>query len=212
MGYRSTNAQLLSAPPYIAGAIAAVVSSLWADRRSHRMPPIVFFQSLVLISMSVLFVYSPQIEDNIPLCYTMVVISCIGMYPIIPANQVIYIDPVLPNLPFHSRYKQAWTVNNLAGPEKRVSGIAFMVTLGNCGAFVGSWIFQESEKPEYPTGFGTCLAIAAAGICAASTLEWLYHRHNKRWEGYSKQQVLDMYSEEQLKDLGDRSPLFKYGL
>lgn len=193
MGYRSTNAQLLSAPPYIAGAIAAVVSSLWADRRSHRMPPIVFFQSLVLISMSVLFVYSPRIQDNIPLCYTMVVISCIGMYPIIPANQ-------------------AWTVNNLAGPEKRVSGIAFMVTLGNCGAFVGSWIFQDSEKPEYPTGFGTCLAIAAAGMCAASALEWLYHRHNKRWEDCSKEQILQQYSEEQLRDLGDRSPLFRYGL
>jgi MFS family permease len=88
MGYQSTNAQLLSAPPYLAGAVAAVVSSLWADRRSHRMPPIVFFQSLVLISMAVLFVYSPRIQDNIPLCYTMVVISCIGMYPIIPANQV----------------------------------------------------------------------------------------------------------------------------
>jgi hypothetical protein len=87
-----------------------------------------------------------------------------------------------------------------------------MVTLGNCGAFVGSWIFQESERPEYPTGFGTCLAIAAAGICAALTLEWLYNRHNKRWQGHSKEQVLEMYSEEQLRDMGDRSPLFKYGL
>lgn len=88
MGYRSTTAQLLSAPPYLAGAIAAVVSSLWADRRSHRMPPIVFFQSLVLISMAVLFAYSPRILDNIALCYTMVVLACVGMYPIIPANQV----------------------------------------------------------------------------------------------------------------------------
>jgi MFS family permease len=85
MGYRSTNAQLLSAPPYIAGATAAVLSSLWADRRSRRMPPIVFFQALVLISMSVLFAYAPRISSNIALCYTMVMLSCIGMYPIIPA-------------------------------------------------------------------------------------------------------------------------------
>lgn len=83
MGYKSTNAQLLSAPPYIAGATATVLSSLWADRRSWRMPPIVFFQSLVLISMSVLFAFAPNISSNIALCYTMVVISCIGMVSLV---------------------------------------------------------------------------------------------------------------------------------
>lgn len=86
----------MSAPPYIAGAIATVLSSLWADKHSKRMIPILFFQACVLVSMSVLFKYAPDIADNIPLCYTMVVITCIGVYPIIPANNSKYLNnPVL---------------------------------------------------------------------------------------------------------------------
>lgn len=109
MGYKSTTAQLMSAPPYIAGAIATVLSSLWADKHSKRMVPILFFQACVLVSMAVLFRYSPNIADNIPLCYTMVVFVCIGVYPIIPANNT-------------------WCLNNLAGAEKRVAGVAFLVS------------------------------------------------------------------------------------
>jgi predicted MFS family arabinose efflux permease len=193
MGYKSTTAQLLSAPPYIAGAIATVLSSLWADKHSKRMVPILFFQACVLVSMAVLFRYSPEIADNIPLCYTMVVIVCIGVYPIIPANNT-------------------WCLNNLAGSEKRVAGVAFLVTMGNTGGFIGSWVFLNTESPSYPTGFGTCLSIAAAGMISAVTLEWLYSRHNKRWEGYTREQIEEMYTAEQLEEMGDRSPLFKYGL
>lgn len=87
-----------------------------------------------------------------------------------------------------------------------------MVTMGNTGAFVGSWVFLDNESPQYPTGFGTCLAIAATGMVAALSLEWLYSRHNKRWEGYSREEIREMYNEGQLQAMGDRSPLFKYGL
>jgi hypothetical protein len=100
MGFTSTNAQLLSAPPYFAGAIAAVVSSLRADKLSRRMHFIVFFQSIVVVSMGVLFQYAPHIATDIPTCYTMVVLACLGVYPIVPGCN-------------------AWTVNNLAAAEKR---------------------------------------------------------------------------------------------
>ena len=193
MGFRSTTAQLLSAPPYFAGAIAAVLSSLWADKHSRRMPPIVIFQALVVISMAVLFSFAPKITTNVALCYVMVVLACVGVYPIVPACN-------------------AWTVNNLAGAEKRVMGIAFMVTMGNTGGFVGSWIFQQKEAPRYPTGFGTSLAFAAAGIAAALLLEYLYSKHNRYWKAYSKQEIMDKYSEDELSAMGDRSPLFKYSL
>ncbi|EXJ70637.1 uncharacterized protein A1O5_06708 [Cladophialophora psammophila CBS 110553] len=193
MGFRSTNAQLLSAPPYFAGAIAAVLSSLWADKHARRMPIIVFFQALVVISMSVLFSFAPKITSNVALCYTMVVLACVGVYPIVPACN-------------------AWTVNNLAGAEKRVMGIAFMVTMGNTGGFIGSWIFKQSEAPRYPTGFGTSLAFGAAGIVCALLLEFLYARHNKKWAAVSKEDIMARYSVEELGQMGDKSPLFKYSL
>ncbi|KAF2736694.1 MFS general substrate transporter [Polyplosphaeria fusca] len=193
MGYESTTAQLMSAPPYVCGAIATVLSGIYADKRGNRMKPIVFFQVCVLVSMAVLFRYAPNIEDNIALCYTMVIIVCIGVYPIVPACNT-------------------WCLNNLAGAEKRVSGVAFLVTMGNTGGFIGSWVFLNTESPSYPTGFGTSLSIAGAGIMCAFLLEWLYSRHNKRWEGYTREEVEEQYTPQQLHDMGDRSPLFKYGL
>jgi predicted MFS family arabinose efflux permease len=193
MGYRSTVAQLMSAPPYVAGAIATVLAGIYADRVNNRMRSIVFFQVCVLVSMAVLFRYSPDIQNNIPLCYTMVIIVCIGVYPIVPACNT-------------------WCLNNLAGSDKRMSGVAFLVTMGNTGGFIGSWVFLNTESPSYPTGFGTSLSIAGAGIICALVLEWLYNRHNKKWAGYTREQIEDMYTPEQLVDMGDRSPLFKYGL
>ncbi|KAF2211028.1 hypothetical protein CERZMDRAFT_44134 [Cercospora zeae-maydis SCOH1-5] len=193
MGFESTTAQLLTAPPYICGAIAAVTSALVADRLSWRMPFVVGHQSLLVISFSVLFAYAADIQDNIPLCYSMVCLACIGLYPIIPGNN-------------------SWTINNLAGAEKRAAGIAFMIMIGNSGGFAGSFIFLEREKPEYPTGFGSSLGFASAGILAALLLEFLYWSHNKKHEHMTEQEAIAKYGEEELELLGNKSPLFKYSL
>ncbi|EEH35838.2 hypothetical protein PAAG_00161 [Paracoccidioides lutzii Pb01] len=64
---------------------------------------------------------SAEIEDHIGLCFFAVVLACIGFYPILPATN-------------------AWTLNNLAGERKRRKrsiGIAFMISLGNCGGIPG---------------------------------------------------------------------------
>jgi MFS family permease len=84
MGYTSTRAQLLTAPPYTCGAIAAVLSAYFADRVTWRMPFIVASQSILVVAYSVLFVFAPRIASNVPLCYTMVFLACIGVYPILP--------------------------------------------------------------------------------------------------------------------------------
>lgn len=211
MGFASTQAQLLTAPPYVCGAIAAVVSALVADKLAWRMPFIVGHQLLLVISFSVLFCFAADIADNVPLCYAMVCLVCVGLYPIIPGNN-------------------SWTINNLAGAGKRAAGIAFMVKapsffptassllilsqimIGNSGGFAGSFIFLEREAPRYATGFGSSLGFATAGIIAALTLEFLYWSHNKRHEHLTEQEAIARYGEEELERMGDKSPLFKYAL
>ena len=100
MGYTSTNAQLLTAPPYACGAISALLSALLADRLTWRMPFLVGAQSLLIIAYSILFAKAADIRDNVALCYFAVHLACIGIYPILPGCN-------------------AWTINNLAGPAKR---------------------------------------------------------------------------------------------
>ncbi|KAM0715822.1 hypothetical protein Q7P37_008336 [Cladosporium fusiforme] len=193
MGYTSTRAQLLTAPPYTCGAIAAVLSAYFADRVSWRMPFIVASQSILVVAYTVLFIFAPNIASNVPLCYTMVFLACIGVYPILPATN-------------------AWTINNLANAEKRAMGIAFMIAVGNLGGLPGSFIFLSKESPQYPTGFGTSLAFAAAGIVSALLLEFFYVTHNRKYANVTEEEVREKYTDEELDKMGNKSPLFKYSL
>ncbi|OJJ07628.1 hypothetical protein ASPVEDRAFT_142077 [Aspergillus versicolor CBS 583.65] len=193
MGYSSANAQLLSMPPYIAGALSAYLFGLAADKLRWRMPIMVVCQALVIIAFSLLFSLSENIHNNIPACYFGVVLACIGLYPIVPAAN-------------------AWTANNLAGARKQSIGIAFMLSIANTGGLVGSFIYLEKEAPTYPTGFGSSFAFAAAGMVASIILElrfWFVNRRNARM---SREEIDRKYTAEELQLLGDRSPLFKYTL
>ncbi|CAG8903779.1 unnamed protein product [Penicillium egyptiacum] len=143
---------LFSMPPYFAGAISAYVFSVIADNLRWRMPIIITGQICVIIAFCILFSLADNIKDNIPACYFAVVLACIGLYPIIPGTN-------------------AWTSNNLAGARKQAMGIAFMISIGNCGGLVGSFIYLEREAPKYPTGFGNSFAFAVAGIVASVVLE-----------------------------------------
>ncbi|OJJ07726.1 hypothetical protein ASPVEDRAFT_877783 [Aspergillus versicolor CBS 583.65] len=193
MGYTSSMAQVLTIPPYIAGAISAYCAAVFADRLHWRMPFIVGSQLIVLIAFAILFAKAADIKNNIAVCYFGVVLACIGLYPINPGCN-------------------AWTVSNLAGPTKRAMGIAYMISMGNAGGIPGSYIYFDSEAPKYPTGFGVSLGIAALGVCSALTLELTYTALNKSRKRICVEEVYETYTQDELDAMGDRSPLFKYTL
>ncbi|KAH9226597.1 hypothetical protein K456DRAFT_1730862 [Colletotrichum gloeosporioides 23] len=182
MGYTSSNAQLLTIPPYIVGAISAYVSSSLSDRFKWRMPFIVFAQVLVLISFAILFSKAENIQENIPACYFAIFLASIGFYPINPGGN-------------------AWTVNNLAGPTKR-----------SIGGIVGSFIYREDESPKYPTGFGSSFAFAGLGVVACFVLEFLFWNINRKRDKFTEEEIRAKYSDDELQMMGDRSPLFRYTL
>ncbi|KAF0320044.1 high-affinity nicotinic acid transporter [Colletotrichum asianum] len=193
MGYTSSNAQLLTIPPYIVGAISASISSSLSDRFKWRMPFIVFAQVLVLISFAILFSKAENIQENIPACYFAIFLASIGFYPINPGGN-------------------AWTVNNLAGPTKRAQGIAYMICLGSIGGIVGSFIYREDESPKYPTGFGSSFAFAGLGVVACFVLEFLFWNINRKRDKFTEEEIRAKYSDDELQMMGDRSPLFRYTL
>ena len=84
MGFKATNAQLLSAPPYIAGAISAVVVAKFADRVHWRLPFIVGPLAGLMIAYAVLFTYSASIANHVALCYTFIHLGTISVYAVVP--------------------------------------------------------------------------------------------------------------------------------
>ncbi|WKT45547.1 MFS transporter superfamily [Fusarium oxysporum f. sp. vasinfectum] len=154
MGYTSSDAQLMTIPPYAIGAISAYVFAIFADKYSWRAPFILGPQCCLVVAFIILFVKSSNIEDNIAVCYFAVCLACFGMYPILPGVN-------------------AWNVANTPDPAKRSVNIGLLVCVGNIGGLIGSYIYLEREAPRYPTGYGTSLAFGLAGVVAVLLLETL---------------------------------------
>lgn len=193
MGFTSTQAQLLTVPPYVCGFASAVAAGLLADRLTWRLPFIAGPQVLLVAAYAALFRLSGDVQGNVAAGYFCVHLGCVGGYPIIPGAD-------------------SWTLNNLAGPARRAVGVAFMIAMGSIGGIVGSIIFQERERPRYPSGFGTCLAFGLSGMAAAFVLEFAYYSINKKRSRQGEDEVREKYSEDELESMGDRSPLFRYTL
>lgn len=193
MGYTSANAQLLTIPPYTLGAIVTIISAYFADKWTWRMPVAVAADICIIIAHAILYSYGPDLQNRIPECYFALFIACVGFYPIPPAVN-------------------AWLMSNMAPVQKRAMGIGLFIGLGNIGGIFGSFLYRDSEAPTYPTGYGTAFALAGLGAVCALILEFNYKRINKKRSQMSEDEVRALYTDDQLKEMGDRSPLFQYTL
>lgn len=191
MGYSSSQAQLLTIPPYVAGALSAVILSKFSDKVGIRAPFIMAQMGIVAVGFAILLPLAPSIERHIAACYIGVVLICIGQYPTNPAGS-------------------AWISSNLAGENKRAMGIALNICLGNAGGILGSYMFLEDEAPGYITGFSIGLSFALATIASTLVLFWSYWSANKKRAKTDAEEVRAQYTVQQLARLGDRSPLFRY--
>jgi hypothetical protein len=78
MGYTSSDAQLMTIPPYSIGAISAYAFAIFADKYSWRYPFLVGPQSSLIVAFGILFAKSGDIKDNVGLCYFAVCLACAG--------------------------------------------------------------------------------------------------------------------------------------
>ena len=76
---------------------------------------------------------------------------------------------------------------------------------------MGSFMFLDKEKPKYYTGFGLSLAFGGSGFLMCFIMEAVYKRGNAKKAKLAEEAKIK-YSEAELFDMGDKSPLFKYVL
>ncbi|KAJ4305553.1 hypothetical protein N0V90_001084 [Kalmusia sp. IMI 367209] len=193
MGFNNTNAQLMSVPPYVAGALSSIFFARLSDRFYWRLPFVAIPLSFIFIGYSIIISFHGNLAANIGPAFFGIILTCMGIYPIQPAGS-------------------SWAANNLAPSSRRAIGVAFSIGMGNIGGVVGSYMYLESEKPKYYTGFGLSLAFGATGFIIAFLLELSYSWGNRRKARMSEDEIRTKFTDEQLMDMGDKSPLFKYVL
>ncbi|KAH8670795.1 MFS transporter [Xylariales sp. PMI_506] len=191
MGYKTSMAQVLTIPPYTIGVLATITSAIISDRWMWRMPVVVVADVCIIIAHAILYVYGPTQKEHIPVCYFALCLACVGFYPIPPAVN-------------------AWLIGNTAPQLKRAMAIGYFIGVGNTGGIFGSFVYRASEAPTYPSGYATAFSLACAGVVSALSLEYLYKRTNEKRAKISEDEIRAKYSNVELEQMGDRSPLFKY--
>jgi hypothetical protein len=110
----------------------------------------------------------------------------------------------------------SWIANSLAPSSKRAVGMALLISVGNMGGIMGSNIYLDREKPKYTTGFSVSLAMCLVAIAMTYFLRISYKKENDKRAAliaeHGEEAIRARYSDEQMLELGDRSPFFKYTL
>jgi MFS family permease len=195
MGYTTANAQLLTIPIYVFGLVATVVVAFMSDHYQQRTPFIMGgFVIAVVGFIGELAIPHPKLPG---VTYFFLFLVAAGLY--CPFTCVVTL-----------------VANNLAPSSKRAVGMALLISIGNLGGICGSNIYFAAEAPKYPAGFGTSLGICAAGIVAAFILRKAYQRENRHRDELlareGEEAIRAKYTEQELLELGDRSPFYRYTL
>ncbi|KAF2106529.1 hypothetical protein BDV96DRAFT_654536 [Lophiotrema nucula] len=153
MGFSNTNAQLMTVPPYVAGAKSAIVWARLSDRFYWRLPFVAIPLSFIFIGYSTVISFHGDLAGNIGPAFFAIILTCMGIYPIQPAGS-------------------SWAANNLAPANRRAIGVAFNICVGNISGVIGSYMYLDNEKPKYYTGFGLSLAFGATGFLISFLLSY----------------------------------------
>lgn len=180
----------MSVPPYILAAITTVGAGWWSDKIQKRGIVAMAFSTVGAVG------YIMLLATDIPAVnYIGLFLAASGMYPLIPV--VV-----------------SWGANNVGGSLKKGVATAIIVSVGNAGGVVSSFIYPREDRPRYYKGHGICLAYCALVFATALWMTIYYGRANKQKEARNAARDRPWTAEEKkmLEDEGDNVDWFKYTL
>ncbi|KAK5940198.1 hypothetical protein PMZ80_007618 [Knufia obscura] len=127
----------------------------------------------------------------------------------------VYLLGVISTISFSmmaDKHQKKWPfiVANLAPSWKRAVGMALLISIGNLGGAIGSNIFLANQAPDYWLGYGMGCGMVSAAIVCTMILKTALEKINKQRDAMDENEIRAKYTEAQLIELGDKSPLFRY--
>lgn len=161
LGYKSTTAQLLSVPPYVAASILTVGMGFIGDKTSQRGICLMAVSPLSVIGFGLLLSDIP-----VGVKYAATFLAAMGIYPCIPIAI-------------------SWLTNNTEGIYKRGVTVGIAVGWGNIQGCVISNIYRSVDAPRFILGHAVVLGYLTIALLGGSILHYsLLRRENRlRREG-----------------------------
>ncbi|KAI0804538.1 MFS general substrate transporter [Irpex lacteus] len=189
-GFSVPATQLLTVPPYVFATLVLLLFAVWSDRIKMRYPFIL--AGLVMLTIG----FAINITDvSIGVKYFGTFFCVAGSYAAFPG--VV-----------------AWLGNNLAGQYKRGVGMALHIGIGNFAGAIASNIYRSQDAPRYILGHGLELMFVGIGYITLPIAVIAYKRINSRRDALEKEMEEKgiKLTPEELRELGDRAPDFRYTL
>ncbi|OKL63408.1 hypothetical protein UA08_01771 [Talaromyces atroroseus] len=194
LGYSDVKAQAMTTPPYIFATCVCVTVGWLSDKYQKRYFCIMGSYTLGMIGIIILWIttHYPHISG---VSYFAIFLAAAGYSAQAPIVG-------------------AWTSVNVPNPSKRAAAIGLMMLLGSVGGgSIGSNIYLADEAPTYPLGFGFSVGATVLGAMIPATIHWyLLRRENKRRDALDTAAVETQYTTDELGEMGEDSPLFRFTL
>ncbi|KAI8627139.1 major facilitator superfamily domain-containing protein [Xylariaceae sp. FL1651] len=184
--WSTAEVQLLTIPCYALGAFSYMSIAYFSDRKQMRGVFCVIFGAISVIGYGLLISNTPA-----GVHYFACFLIAAGLYVVV-------------GLPL------AWLPNNSPRYGKRTTANGMQLTIGNSSGIMASFIYPSGDAPRYIKGNAVSLSLVGLSVILyASMWFWFAKENSRRDKGLIKSEHENL-SEEELAELGDESPRFRY--
>ncbi|KAF2869460.1 MFS transporter [Massariosphaeria phaeospora] len=192
MGYSSAQSQLLTIPPYAVATIFTIFWAILSEKYKRRGPFILITTSLGIIGYIILLAnQNPSKRPGIS--YLGTFFAAVGIYPSVAL--------IL-----------SWPAINVSGQTKRATANAAQISIGNCGAVIGTQLYRPSTAPRYVLGHSVALGYLVGNLVVVSLLWWLLTKENKQKEEFlaAHPETKGFHDSDEDLAQGDRHPRWRF--
>ncbi|KAH7072659.1 major facilitator superfamily domain-containing protein [Paraphoma chrysanthemicola] len=185
MGYTATTAQLFTVPPNMAAFFTVLITAYYSDKLKNRGYFIIGGAIVAIGGYIMLLVATTNAVR-----YAGTFLVAIGVFQGSPMIM-------------------AWISNNVAPHYVRAVAVGVVISIANCSAFIGTFIYLQKDAPKYVLGHAVSLgALVITVILASIQVLYLKWENKKRDRGERD----DRLAQENEGRLGHRHPNFRYTL
>ncbi|KAL9603434.1 MAG: hypothetical protein Q9219_001121 [cf. Caloplaca sp. 3 TL-2023] len=189
-GYSSSAAQVQTIPIYAVALVVALLTAYFSDRLHHRFTFVILGALINAIGYIILVA---QVSLSVKVRYMALYLVESGLWIGSPVEIV-------------------WVTSNFGGHYKRAVGCAMVNGMANSAGFIASNVFVTEQAPRYPVGYGVALGMTGVAAGAATVFYAGLKKENQRRDRGERNGRLVGLGKEEVENLGDEHPGFRYGL
>jgi MFS family permease len=184
--WTSAQVQLLTIPCYVTGIISYLTIAFLSDRHAKRGVYAISMACVSVIGYGILISNS-----SAGVHYFGCFLVAAGLY-------------VCVGIPL------AWLPNNCPRYGKRAVASGIQLTLGNCAGIMAPFIYPTNQGPRYVEGHAITLSMVGYAGLVYSFFWWYFRRQNQRRDTGLEDWKTEGKGDEELMEMGDESPRYRY--